>query len=86
MFKLSVSINSQLRQKLDVIGDLSDILRDIGIAKNDQKCLHDAGIQETQQIKSVEKETTRQIKIRKRSTVEKIRIQTKRDLELRLLA
>ena len=86
LFNLSNSTNLQPWQKPDVIDDLSDCLRDIGIAKNDQKRLHNAGIQETQQMESVEKETTIRIDIRKSSRVEKMRIQTERELDLRYLA
>lgn len=65
---------AQLRRKTGVIAELSDSLRDVGIAKNDGKRLYDAGVQATQQKKNIEKETTRRLEICTIFEVEKMRI------------
>lgn len=88
--RTSSSFNSspsgaQPRRKTGVIAELSDSLRNVGIAKNDRKRLYDAGVQATQQKENLEKETTRRLEICTTSEVEKMRIQTNRELELRRL-
>ncbi len=85
-FNLPTSITSQSQQKTYVISDLGDSLRNIRIAKNDQKRLNNASIQETQRMKCVKKNTTKQKKICKCSRVEKLHIQTENKLKLRHLA
>lgn len=75
----------QSRRKTGVIAELSNSLKDVGIAKNNRKQLYDAGIQATQQKKSIEKETTRRLQIRTTSEVEKMRIQANWEIELRRL-
>lgn len=77
---------TQPRRKPGVVGDLSDSLRDIGLAKSDRKQLYDAGIQETQRRETIEQEKTKRLQIREFLEVEKMRIQTEKDLELRRLA
>lgn len=58
-----------------VIGDLSDSLRDIGIAKSDHKRLYDAGVQKTQQRGTVEKEKTKRLEICESLEVEQMQNQ-----------
>lgn len=50
---------AQPRRKTEVIAELSDSLRDVGIAKKNRKRLYNAGVQATQQKENEEKETTR---------------------------
>lgn len=78
-------MGAQPRCKPGVITELSDSLKDVGIAKNNRKRLYDVGVQATQQKENIEKETTCCLKIRTTSEVEKMRIQTNCELELRRL-
>lgn len=70
----SSPLGAQPHCKIRVIAELSDSLRDFGIAKNDRKRLYDAGVQATQQKDNIEKRTTRYLEICTTSKVEKMRI------------
>ena len=63
------------RRRPGVLRDLTDSLKEIGIAKNKQKKLNDAAMQETQRIE-----------IREKAEVEKKRLDIERELEVRRLA
>lgn len=63
------------RRKLGVLGDLTESLKKIGIAKNKRKDLHDVATHKT-----------RQFKIRESAEVEKKRLDVERELGNRRLA
>ena len=63
------------RRRPGVLGDLTDGLKEIGIAKNKRKELNNAATQETQRIE-----------IREKSQVEKKRLDIERELRARRLA
>lgn len=52
---------TQPRCKAGVVGNLSNSLRNIGLAKSNRKQLYDVGIQETQQRETIKQEKIKQL-------------------------